>query len=349
MIATSPMLFLMTVIIGANLVPFSNAWISSTTEISGVVVTADAMTNSAPKQETNQRMHVEDGPALTPTPTPAAIPKLPKIWSSLANLFSTPSTLPSFCHPGKADWNHSIQDSSIECAYKPIWDWQIKYYREHLTNFEEIQLPEELANVQSTEKAIRVRTKWYSSDEYRLVRMTYMDGGEMTQIFTTVCYPRANLPILGHGLLQLGDRRITISDFQPLEDSHLAYANACLNPMKDQFPSLNQEMSERFFQSGEFWSDSTLLGRFPKSSDEIWTDLWPAYKGCVETHLQLCQSPPSSLQCKMPDLLEKHAKYDAHVASRDPAIKMLTGIFGVEKASKIVYEALFPLAETPHQ
>lgn len=334
----------MTIIIGANLISFSNAWIASTTEGSVAAATADKMIQSPPKQQDIHRTYVE-----APANAANAIPKLPfmKIQSPLSNLFARSSSLPPSSQSEEADWDHSIQGDSIKCTYKPIWDWQTQYYQEHLTNFKEIPLPEELAVVQSAEKAVRVRTKWYSSDEYRLVRMTYMDGGDMSQIFTTVCYPRANLPILGHGLLQVGDRRITISDFQPLEESHLAYADTYLKPIKEQFPSLNQEMSERFFQSGEFWSDSTLLGRFPKSSDEIWTDLWPAYKGCVETHFQLCQS--SSLPGGMPNLLEKHAQYDAHVASRDPAIKMLTGIFGAEKASKVVYEALFPLAEPPQQ
>jgi len=336
----------MTIIIGANLVPFSNAWIAPTTEASAAVATADKVTRSAPKQQDSHRMYVEEAPDVTA----AAIPKLLKIRSSLPNLFTVSPSLPTISQQEEEDWDHSIQCSSIECTYKPIWDWQTQYYQEHLTNFEEIPLPEELTVVQSVEKGIRVRTKWYSSDEYRLVRMTYMDGGDMTQIFTTVCYPRANLPILGHGLMQVGDRRITISDFQPLEESHLAYVDAYLKPIRDQFPSLNQEMSERFFQSGEFWSDSTLLGRFPKSSDEIWADLWPAYKGCAETHLRLCQSSSSSSSSPrsgVPNILEKHAQYDAHVASHDPAIKMLTGIFGVEKASKIVYEAFFPLAEIP--
>lgn len=271
----------------------------------------------------------------------------------------------------EASWSHSIQDDSVPCTYNPIWDWQTEYFQEHLTNFQEIELPDpSLAVVQtttSTDKsraaATRVRTKWYSSEEYRLIRMTYMDGGDRTQIFTTVCYPRTNLPILGHGLLQVGDRRITISDFQPLEESHAKYAEQYLQPIKDQYPSLGQEMSERFFQQGEFWSDSTLLGRFSKNTDddkslddEMWKDLWPAYKACVQSHVQLCQEQEQESQRKnrisnQKDdsllLLQKHAEYDAHVASRDPAIKMLTGIFGEETATKVVYEALFPLANPP--
>ncbi|CAJ1932691.1 unnamed protein product [Cylindrotheca closterium] len=277
---------------------------------------------------------------------------------------ASPETFSSEKAKTADSWSHSIQGESIACTYKPIWDWQTEYFQDHLTNFLELELPDpSLAVVQtkheekntssgssSSKAATRVRTKWYASDEYRLIRMTYMDGGENTQIFTSVCYPHKDLPVLGHGLLQVGDRLITISDFSPLDESHEHYAHEYLQPIKDEYPSLGQEMSERFFQSGEFWSDCTLLGRFSKSSndDDMWKDLWPAYKACVQTHLQLCQKEDESSRISKDDnmhLLQKHADYDAHVASRDPAIKMLTGIFGEETATKVVYEALFPLAK----
>mmetsp|Transcript_34192 Transcript_34192/g.82890 ORF Transcript_34192/g.82890 Transcript_34192/m.82890 type:complete len:375 (+) Transcript_34192:236-1360(+) len=351
---------LMAVMLCANSVNYTSAWIVSSTEASVAATTADK------NNELRSMMYVEEAPT---TNTANPFQKLPFLFHDLEdikmpfrNIFlrppltpPPPETLSSSSEASSSSWSHSIQDDSIPCTYKPIWDWQTEYFQDHLTNFEEMELPDpSLAVVQSEgTKATRVRTKWYSSKEYRLIRMTYMDGGDMTQIFTTVCYPRKNLPILGHGLLQVGDRRITISDFQPLEETHLQYADQYLQPIKDQYPSLGQEMSERFFQKGEFWSDCTLLGRFSKSSNDndeqdMWNDLWPAYKACVQTHVQLCQeqettAPPQDDTI----LLQKHAEYDAHVASRDPAIKMLTGIFGEETATKVVYEALFPLANPP--
>lgn len=246
----------------------------------------------------------------------------------------------------KQPWSCSIGDKSMPCTYMPFWAWQLNYFEGHLRNFREISLPDESLSLVQT-NSTRVLTKWYASDEYRLIRMTYMDAGNQTQIFTSVCYPRANLPILGHGLLQCGDRRITISDFQPLEKSHSRYDDL-LSTISDQFPSLNQPMSERFFESDKFWSQSTLLGRFPVSSDSIWQDLWPAFKSCVQTHVLLCQSEEArqNIMCKR-TLLQRHSEYDTHVASRDPAINMLTSAFGSDVARDVVYQALFPLASPP--
>lgn len=381
------------VMVCANSAIHASAWMVSSTE-AYYVATADKSLKDhdeliSSSQNIN-RMYVEAPPArplqqklpfvfhdLDITKLPFrnifAPPPLASPSRAPSETLSSPETSSSPETPSEAteaSWSHSIQDDSVPCTYKPIWDWQTEYFQEHLTNFQEMELPDpSLAVVQtSTDKsgaaATRVRTKWYSSDEYRLIRMTYMDGGDRTQIFTTVCYPRTNLPILGHGLLQVGDRRITISDFQPLEESHAKYAEHYLQPIKDQYPSLGQEMSERFFQQGDFWSGSTLLGRFSKNTDddkslddEMWKDLWPAYKACVQTHVQLCQEQEQEQESQQKNrisnqkddslLLQKHAEYDAHVASRDPAIKMLTGIFGEETATKVVYEALFPLANPP--
>jgi 15,16-dihydrobiliverdin:ferredoxin oxidoreductase len=241
----------------------------------------------------------------------------------------------------KLPWSCSIRDESMPCTYMPFWAWQLNYFDEHLTNFRELPLPDESLSLVQT-SSTRVMTKWYASDEYRLIRMTYMDAGNQTQIFTSVCYPRANLPILGNGLLQCGERRITISDFQPLEESHSRYEDLLLT-IREQFPSLNQPMSERFFENGKFWSNSTLLGRFPVSSDLIWQDLWPAYKSCVQTHVQLCKTESKNIISEN-TLLQRHAEYDTHVASRDPAISMLKSIFGADVARDVVYKALFPMA-----
>eukprot|EP00980_Cylindrotheca_fusiformis_P016190 scaffold4809_cov116-Cylindrotheca_fusiformis.AAC.14 len=245
-------------------------------------------------------------------------------------------------------WSSSIQDASIPCTYMPFWAWQLNYFERHLTNFRQLPFPDESVSLVQS-KSTRVLTKWYSSDEYRLIRMTYMDAGNQTQIFASVCYPRGNLPILGHGLLQCGGRRITISDFQPLEESHSKYDDLLLT-IRDQFPSLNQPMSKRHFEDGRFWSNSTMLGRFPVSSESIWQDLWPAFKSCVQAHVQLCKSSRRS-DTKMSEetLLHRHAQYDAHVASRDPAISVLSSTFGSEVARSVVYEALFPLADPPQQ
>lgn len=242
--------------------------------------------------------------------------------------------------------------SKDECTYMPFYKWQLSYFETHLTNFRELSLPNPALGLVESDTT-RVMTRWFASDEYRLIRLTYMDAGEQTQVFTSVCYPRDNLPIMGSGLLQCGETRIAICDYQPLEKSHEAYANDLLKPIQERFPSLQEEMSDRFFDQDKFWSKSTLIGRFPLSSDLIWEDVLPAYKSFVKTHVELttqCKGQATS-GCNQQDLIDQvqsivqhHSKYDTHVASRDPAIRMLSSIFGADLADDIVYDTLFPLA-----
>jgi hypothetical protein len=113
-------------------------------------------------------------------------------------------------------WRSSLA-TEADCVYMPFWEWQLDYFQTHLSNFQ----IHPLANttweyICNAEKQTRMVTLVASSDEYRQIRMTYLDAGEKTQIFTSVCYPRGNLPILGIDLLQFGKQGVAICDFQPI-------------------------------------------------------------------------------------------------------------------------------------
>jgi len=363
----------------------ASAWIVSSTDASVAAATTPTTTgilkhDDDPHEENDHhlgniishRMYNQNTPSA-PSPSlrlPFLFQDLDFKFPPIRNIF-VPSPPPQQEEPSprkSSSWSHSIQDDSIPCTYHPVWEWQTEYFQQHLTNFREVPLLDpSLADVTDEKARTRVRTKWYSSNEYRLIRMTYMDGGAMSQSFTTVCYPRSlTMPIMGHGLLQIGDRRITISDFQPLlqnddDSQHAELAKKYLKPIQEEYPSLQEKMSERFFEQGSdtYWSDYTLLGRFSASDDKdgtMWKDLWPAYQACVQTHVQLIQEQQQAVSNVQDDddcihntrrLLEEHASYDAHVSSGDPAMKILTRIFGEEMATKIVYETLFPLADPP--
>lgn len=243
-------------------------------------------------------------------------------------------------------WQFSIRDDSMPCTYMPFWSWQLSYFQKHLNNFKEISIPDpkfELVKTNTT----RVITKWFTSDEYRLIRMTYMDAGSQTQVFTSVCYPRANLPVLGTGLLECtGGRRVAIVDFQPLEESHVKY-ESILAPIRNRFQSLQQPLSDHFFGQSKYFSNQLLLGRFQlENAGEMWKELWPAYKSCYATHVELTKSSRKEISKRT---LKNQAEYDNHIASRDPAFSMLSSTFGKEKAQGVVYQAMFPLATTTHK
>ena len=222
-----------------------------------------------------------------------------------------------------------------------FWSWQLSFFRKHLTNFQEISIPDPTFELVET-NTTRVITKWFMSDEYRLIRMTYMDAGNQTQVFTSVCYPRANLPVLGTGLLECpGGRRVAIVDFQPLEESHVEY-ESLLAPIRNRFQSLQQSLSDHFFGQSKYFSNQLLLGRFQlESAGEMWKELWPAYKSCFTAHMELTKSSRKEISKRT---LNNQAKYDSHIASRDPAFSMLSSTFGKDIAHGVVYQAMFPLA-----
>jgi hypothetical protein len=105
-------------------------------------------------------------------------------------------------------------------------------------------------------------------DEYRYICMTYMERGAKSQIFTSVCYPWGNLPILGIDLLQFAGSK-----------HHL---NIYLSPFTWAH-STSHSFLTRTHDGSIIWSRSVLFETNPSIgtfwlTDTIWQDLWPAYQ-----------------------------------------------------------------------
>jgi 15,16-dihydrobiliverdin:ferredoxin oxidoreductase len=258
-------------------------------------------------------------------------------------------------------WTSSLAttEAADDCVYMPFWEWQLDTFQTQLSNFQIHPLANSTWEyVCNEEKQTRMVTLVASSDEYRQIRMTYLDGGDKTQIFTSVCYPRGNLPILGIDLLQFGKQGVVICDFQPIhatESEHDLTYEHLLRPIRDAFPSLQQPMSNRFFDPNQYFSSQTLLGRRNSATTSspqnrpLWQDLWPAYQAYVQTHVQLTQQqkPKPSSDDDEDDammILERHAAYDTYVASHDPAHPFHSAMFGAEFSKDYLYKVMFPLA-----
>lgn len=262
-------------------------------------------------------------------------------------------------------WQSSIANDGTDCVYMPFWEWQLSFFEQHLTNFrvlpttnsslEYIVSPVNQTHTHNHATGThRMVTLVGSSDEYRYIRMTYMDGGAQSQIFTSVCYPRGNLPILGLDLLQFADgkRQLAVVDFQPIHKEGESHHDACyehlLEPIRQAVPSLQEPMTDRFYDPNLYFSKQTLLGRF-QSTETIWQDLWPAFQAYVQTHVELTQQTKklSSSQTTLSaaEILKRHAAYDTYVAARDPAHPMFASLFGSHFANDFMYQVLFPLAE----
>jgi 15,16-dihydrobiliverdin:ferredoxin oxidoreductase len=249
-------------------------------------------------------------------------------------------------------WDSSIDPSYPKAPfYMPFWKWQLEYMKEHLTNLKVLPVTdrtgkEELSYVSSDHSSNRMMTLCFSSDEYRLIRMTLMDAGWQTQVFTSLWHPRGNLPVLGIDLLQFHKetRHLTIVDFQPIHDSeqeHDSLYEHKLQPIREQYPSLQGKMTKRFYDETQFFSNQMLFGREP-TCDYVWHELMPAYQQYVQTHVEMTQTTPTKMAPSQ--VLQRQAAYDDYSAARDPAHALLAKAFGQEYADRFVYDVLFPLS-----
>ena len=297
-------------------------------------------------------------------------------------------------------WKSSTTTTTVQQPYyMPFFEWQLQYMKNHLTNLQlapttDRRQTKDMTYIENTLKKQRMITLCFTSDEYRLIRMTLLDGGNKTQVFTSLWYPQpsVDLPLLGIDLLQFTNhkqqRYLTVVDFQPIpsteKESSIAdyhgltprqntYYEQLLKPIRDQYPSLQHQMSNRFYdESDGFFSSQMLMGKetidiknqnekeeFSNSSCFVWKDLFPAFQQYVRTHVKLVkQSMTSSssddsnneelLRLRRRTVLQGHKRYDDYSSVRDPAHGLLTGSFGKEYADDFVYDVLFPLSDRNH-
>ena len=259
--------------------------------------------------------------------------------------------------------------------YMPFWEWQIDFMKKHLTNLRVVDVTSrrsgrDLSFVENSERKIRLHTLQLASDEYKSIRLTVLDAGARTQVFTSLWYPDPsyNLPVLGVDLLQFQEKKhLCIVDFQPIQETeaeHDLMYEHLLEPIRNQYSSLQGKMTKRFYQEDAFFSKQMLLGRCTVGSPEegtdnvatsqdahdmVFRDLFPAYQSYVKTHLNLIrqQQRESPSGAPRPQVLERHAAYDNYSAARDPAHGLLAAHFGQEFADDYVYDILFPLSDRP--
>ena len=201
---------------------------------------------------------------------------------------------PNYSH-GK---NKNKNNNNDSLYYMRFWEHTVDFVTRHLTNVrvvpvvscetgQDLSYRENIGNHYnhdpSSSSSLRMHTLQFTSDEFRLIRLTTMDAGTRTQVFTTVWYPhlKYNTPILGCDLLQFGQRKhLCIMDFQPIHDptqqntntdnSSSSSSSSCdssceyehlMKPIRQQYPSLHGQMSTRFYDHDQFFSSQMLLGR----------------------------------------------------------------------------------------
>lgn len=326
-----------------------NAWLSWT-RIRQVAASPKRHAISLP-----QLIYKEEVPLNKENPT----------WKGLNALSSSATPCCDRMSVRQAEESHGMPwKSSIDPAYEheflffmPFWEWQLDFMKTHLRNLRVVptvdrtQECNDLTYVENTKKKKRMITLCFESDEYRLIRLTYLDAGLATQVFTSLWYPRTNSPVLGIDFLQFNNatRHLTVVDMQPIhscEDDHDIKYSHLLTPIRDCYPSLQYQMSKRFYDENQFFSSQMLLGRGEDGPDYVWKELFPAYKDYVMTHLGIVQQ---SLSCinntEYAEVIRRHKAYDDYSSVRDPAHGLLKAIFGKEYADAFVYDVLFPLSD----
>lgn len=245
-------------------------------------------------------------------------------------------------------WRTSIDPTQTKLLYMPFWEWQLDFMKQHLTNLRSMPVTNldgtmDFSLKENAEKQARVVNLCFESDEYRKIRMTYYDAGHKAQVFNSLWYPRANLPVLGIDLLQFhGRKHLAVVDFQPLyqeEHHHDQPYHHLMEPIRAQYPSLQGKMSARFYDETQFFSHHMLFARFEEEK-VVSKELMPAFQQYIQTHV--CNLVKTNSSSSTP--LERHAAYDVYSAERDPATAMFEKMFGNKWADTYVHEFLFSMS-----
>lgn len=334
-------------------------------------ITRQVVSSTGRKRGALQRWLGSLGVAHTLLPTPRIAP-LPRLVLSPSNdtaallvprPLHTPSVGPTNMEfPYGMPWKSSIDphytyDEGL--FFMPFWEWQIGFMTDHLSNLrliptvDQTKQRNDLTYVENSNKKKRMITLCFESDEYRLIRMTYLDAGLATQVFTSLFYPKANIPVLGIDFLQFNNqtRHLTVVDMQPIhptENDHDIQYVSILEPIRNRYPSLQNRMSKKFYDENQFFSSQMLLGRGEAGPAYIWEELFPAYQSYVETHLSLVKNTlQESVKTEYSEVLRRHKAYDDYSSVRDPAHGLLKALFGKDYADSFVYDVLFPLSDEP--
>lgn len=247
-------------------------------------------------------------------------------------------------------WQHESIDPGQELTFMKFWKHQMEIMQNSLTDLEQVSVTSRDGNnidlsfneVDDT----RIINQVFKSKDFRKIRMAYYDGGAACQVYTSIFYPdpKYDLPVFGIDLLQFhgGKKNVIAIDFQPLDGSdHHHDSETVIQAIREQFPSLQGKMSERFYDQTKF-SDQMLFGRFDEA-EEMEEQTWPAFQQYLEAYLDLVKSSEPS-DFVVDQVMEKQKNFDVYFAEHDRAKYMLQGKFGEEWTEAYVHDFLFDLS-----
>ena len=202
------------------------------------------------------------------------------------------------------------------------------------------------SNVSARGKNPATIQSWcYQSEQLRKIRYSYIDAGEMAQVFNSVIYPSHNydIPLLGVDFLSFGKKKIlVVMDFQPLFRDR-AYLDKYIEPMKDirdKYNELAQDLEMKFYDANQYFSKYLLFAKL--DSETVVNSLFPAFQEYLELYWQMLDNvEPLTKPEDIQRVVEAQKEYDQYSAERDPAHGLFSSYFGGEWSEKFLYEFLF--------
>lgn len=185
----------------------------------------------------------------------------------------------------------------------------------------------------------------YQCPELRKARYSYIDAGEMAQVFNSVVYPahHYDLPLLGVDFLSFGKKKILIvMDFQPLFRDR-TYLEKYIEPMReirDKYNELAQNLEMKFYDANQYFSKYLLFAK--TDSQTVVNRLFPAYQEYLNLYWQMvADAKPLTNSDDIQRIVEAQKAYDQYSAERDPAHGLFSSYFGSEWSERFLYEFLF--------
>ena len=185
----------------------------------------------------------------------------------------------------------------------------------------------------------------YQCSQLRKIRYTYIDAGEMAQVFNCVIYPSHHyeIPLLGIDFLAFGQKKIlVVLDFQPLFKTP-TYQNKYIEPMRsirDKYNELAQNLEMKFYDANQYFSKYLLFAK--TDAETVVKRLFPAYQEYIQLYWRTLDNAEI---LQDPEEIEKIVKaqkdYDQYSADRDPAHGLFSSYFGSQWAERFLYEFLF--------
>lgn len=242
--------------------------------------------------------------------------------------------------------------------YMPFVDYQIRHIKEQ-GGAREVPVEPHLAYRRSSHHTAHIGSACFETEDFRRVRLTYVDAGKAVQVFNSVWYPRldCDAPLLGIDLLCFGGGHsmLAVVDYQPLSQSpdYRARYIDHLAPIRDRYPGLCETMSNRYYTDKSWFSEQMLFGRLP-SEEKVHDTVMPAFREYLHAYTDMVRrARREGLRAEEEYVLGRQREYETFNLVHDPAKKLFESWMddksdeGVKWSDEYMHRFLFPLAAAP--